>query len=139
MANDRAVGHGTLIVDVDGTLCELKAADQSYADAAPKRDVIEKLREYHAKGYRILLFSARNMRTYEGSLGAINKHTAPTMLKWLEQWDVPFDEILFGKPWPGPSGFYVDDRAIRPDEFLRLSEQEIQALLKPPGALTSRG
>ena len=131
MPRDPKAGDGVLIVDVDGTLCEIKAANQSYADATPKHDVIEKLREYHAKGYRILLFSSRNMRTYEGNLGAINKHTAPTMLEWLKQWDVPFDEILFGKPWPGRNGFYIDDRTIRPDEFVRLSEQEIHALLTP--------
>ena len=131
MAEGEDAADALLVVDVDGTLCEVKGADQSYADATPKQDVIAKLREYHANGYRILLFSSRNMRTYDGNLGAINKHTAPTMLQWLEKWDVPYDEILFGKPWPRHKGFYIDDRAIRPDEFVRLSEQEIQALLAP--------
>ncbi len=131
MAEGEGAADALLVVDVDGTLCEVKGADQSYADATPKQDVIAKLREYHANGYRILLFSSRNMRTYGGNLGAINKHTAPTMLQWLEKWDVPYDEILFGKPWPRQKGFYIDDRAIRPDEFARLSEQEIQALLTP--------
>jgi capsule biosynthesis phosphatase len=34
-----------------------------------------------------------------------------------------------GKPWGGRGGFYVDDKAIRPDEFLRLSYEEILALV----------
>jgi len=37
---------------------------------------------------------------------------------------VPFDGLRFGKPF-AENGFYVDDRAIRPDEFLKLTEEEI--------------
>lgn len=120
---------GVLVVDVDGTLCEIKAAGQTYADVVPKIAIIEKLREYKGKGYKILLFTARNMRTYNNNVGLVNKHTAPILLEWLERWEVPYDEILFGKPWPMKRGFYVDDRAIRPNEFLTLSEEEIQTLL----------
>lgn len=120
---------GTLVVDVDGTLCGIKQPGQSYADLEPDHAMLEKLREYRAKGYRILLYTARNMRTYDGNLALINRHTAPVLLEWLERWEVPYDEILFGKPWPRTKGFYIDDRAVRPEEFLRLSEQEIHALL----------
>lgn len=120
---------GLLVVDIDGTLCDVKTGAQTYADVAPRLDMIEKLREYQAKGYRILLYTARNMKSYRNNLGLINKHTAPVLLDWLARWDVPYDEILFGKPWPRTKGFYIDDRAIRPDEFLRLSEQEIHELL----------
>ncbi len=96
---------------------------------APHLDVIAKLREYQAKGYRILLYTARNMKTHGNNLGLINKHTAPVLLDWLARWDVPYDEILFGKPWPRTKGFYIDDRAIRPDEFLNMSEEQIHTLL----------
>lgn len=118
-----------LVVDVDGTLCDIKAANQTYADLTPRHAVVAKLREYHSRGYRILLFTSRNMKTYNQNLGLINKHTAPVLLEWLSKWDIPYDEILFGKPWPRSKGFYIDDRAVRPDEFLKLSESEIQKLL----------
>ena len=121
--------EGTLVVDIDGTLCDIKAAGQSYADLVPRADMIAKLREYQARGYRVLLFTARNMKTHNNNLGLINKHTAPLLLDWLSRWDIPYDELLFGKPWPRNKGFYIDDRAIRPDEFLKLTEQEIHALL----------
>lgn len=121
--------EGMLVVDIDGTLCDIKAADQTYADLTPRLAIIEKLRDYQSRGYRILLFTSRNMRTYNQNLGMINKHTAPILLDWLDKWDIPYDEILFGKPWPRSKGFYIDDRAIRPDEFLKLSEAEIQKLL----------
>lgn len=121
--------EGTLVVDIDGTLCDIKAANQSYSELRPRADMVDKLREYQGRGYRILLFTSRNMKSHNYNLGLINKHTAPVMLEWLAQWDIPYDEILFGKPWPRSRGFYIDDRAIRPDEFLKLSEEEIQKLL----------
>lgn len=119
---------GILVVDIDGTLCDIKTAEQSYAELVPKQAMIEKLREYQQKGYRILLFTSRNMNTYKNNLGQINKHTAPILIEWLAKWDVPYDEILFGKPWPRKKGFYIDDRTVRPDEFLRMSEDEIQCM-----------
>jgi len=121
--------EGTLVVDIDGTLCDIKTPDQAYSELRPKQEMIKRLHEYQAKGYRILLFTSRNMKTYKSNLGLINKHTAPVLLEWLEKWSVPYDEILFGKPWPRNKGFYIDDRAVRPDEFLRMSEEEIQQLL----------
>ncbi|WP_256091438.1 capsular biosynthesis protein [Candidatus Thiosymbion oneisti] len=121
--------EGMLVVDIDGTLCDIKSADQSYAELTPHQPMLQKLREYQAKGYRILLFTARNMKTYDSNLGQINKHTAPVLFEWLSKWDVPYDEILFGKPWPRKKGFYIDDRTVRPDEFLRMSEEEIHKLL----------
>jgi capsule biosynthesis phosphatase len=128
--DDQAVdGDYMLVVDIDGTLCELKKEGQSYIDLKPREGMVEKLREYHANGYRILLYTSRNMRTYKGNLGLINRHTAPVLLDWLEKWNIPFDEILFGKPWPRCKGFYVDDRSVRPDEFIELSEQDIQKML----------
>jgi capsule biosynthesis phosphatase len=125
LADDEAL----LVVDIDGTLCDIKTPGQSYAELTPRADMIAKLRQYQQRGYRILLYTSRNMKTHNHNLGLINKHTAPVMLAWLEQWQIPYDEILFGKPWPRSKGFYIDDRAIRPDEFLKLSEQEIQQLL----------
>jgi capsule biosynthesis phosphatase len=121
--------EGTLVVDIDGTICDIKTASQTYAELTPRSDIIEKLREYQSRGYRILLFTSRNMKTHDNNLGLINKYTAPVIFEWLAKWDIPYDEILFGKPWPRSKGFYIDDRAIRPDEFLKLSEMEIHKLL----------
>ena len=54
---------------------------------------------------------------------------AAFIVNWLNKHDVPFDEIHIGKPWCGDDGFYVDDKAIRPDEFARLSYEEIRKLI----------
>lgn len=137
MSRAEGAKEGVLVVDVDGTLCDIKGEGESYDDLSPRQDMLEKLRKYQKRGYGICLFSSRNMRTYGGSIGLINKHTAPQLLRWLEKWNVPYDEIIFGKPWPREKGFYIDDRAIRPDEFLDLSEREIHDLLQRSGRRAS--
>lgn len=120
----------SLVVDIDGTLCDLKTADQSYLEVAPKPSMIEKMREYQAAGYHIILFTSRQMRTYAGNLGKINKYTAPMTREWLDNYDVPYDEIIFGKPWAGRGGYYIDDRAFRPSELLKHSPEELAAIVE---------
>ena len=96
----------------------------------PYKEIVEKMREYKTGGAKIVLYTSRNMNTYKGNLGMINANTAKVLMKWLEKWDIPYDEILYGKPWPGHRGFYVDDRCVRPDEFLKYSEEELDAICK---------
>ena len=117
-----------LIVDLDGTLT-IDTAGIPYAEKTPNIPVIEKINCYKAEGFTIAIHTARNMRTFGSSLGLINAHTLPVVLAWLERHDVSYDEVHVGKPWCGEDGFYIDDRAIRPSEFLRLDHQAIAALL----------
>jgi capsule biosynthesis phosphatase len=117
-----------LVFDLDGTLTH-DDPQASYAERRPNAAVVEKLRAYKAQGFEIVICSSRNMRTYEGQVGKINAHTLPVILDWLAAHDIPYDEIHVGKPWCGTEGFYVDDKAIRPSEFLALSHEEIHALL----------
>ena len=92
--------------------------------------VVEKLKEYKSLGFTIVISTSRNMRTYKGNLGEINKNTLPIIIEWLNKHHIPFDEIYMGKPWCGFEGFYVDDKAIRPNELVDLSYEEIQKLIK---------
>ena len=110
----------TFVFDIDGTLCPIKQEGERYEDLIPYAEMIEKLRWYHDRGAKIVLFTSRNMNTYQGNLAKINIYTAKILLTWLEKWEIPYDELLYGKPWPGKNGFYVDDRTVRPDEFLMM-------------------
>ncbi len=117
-----------LIFDLDGTLAHDDPA-RAYADREPNLPVVEMLRAYKAEGFEIVICSARNMRTYAGQMGKINANTLPVIIDWLKTHDIPFDEVFVGKPWCGADGFYVDDRAVRPSEFVAMSLAQIQALL----------
>ncbi len=116
-----------LVLDIDGTLTEAETSE--YKDVAVNMEVLEKLRQYKADGFEIVLYTARNMRTHKSSLGKINAKTLPIIIDWLKKNKIPYDEIWVGKPWCGKNGFYVDDKAIRPDEFSQLSYLEICTLL----------
>mgnify|MGYP002625915682 FL=1 len=118
----------SFVFDIDGTLCPIKKKDEKYEDLVPFPDMVEKLKYYKENGARIVLYTSRNMKTYNGNLGLINKHTAAVLNEWLLKWDIPYDEIVYGKVWPGQKGFYVDDRTVRPSEFLKYSPQELEKL-----------
>ena len=120
----------SFVFDIDGTLCPIKKKEEKYEDLIPFPEMLEKLRWYKERGAKIVLFTSRNMNSYGGNLGLINKNTARILLDWLEKWQIPYDEIIYGKPWPGHKGFYVDDRTIRPDEFLSNSVDELDAICK---------
>ena len=124
-----------LIMDLDNTITLTENGD--YKNAKPIVSVIEKLKEYKAQGFEIIISSSRNMRTYEGNVGKINVNTLPIIIDWLERHNVPYDEIYVGKPWCGHDGFYVDDRAVRPDEFALMSYDEIRKLTKMDGEYDS--
>ncbi len=120
----------SFIFDVDGTICPIKGHGEEYSALVPYISIVEKIRYYKREGARIVINTSRNMRTYDNNIGLINAHTAPLMMEWLKRWDIPFDEIIFGKPWPGEKGFYVDDRTVRPDEFLALGVEEMGELCR---------
>jgi capsule biosynthesis phosphatase len=117
-----------LVIDLDGTLAREDPA-LVYVDRQPDEAVAARLRDYAASGFTIVIHTSRNMRKFENSVGRINAHTLPVIIDWLKRHDIPYDEIHVGKPWCGTEGFYVDDRAIRPSEFVRLSLDEITTLI----------
>lgn len=120
----------SFVFDIDGTLCPIKKEDEKYEDLVPYCNIVEKLRYYKNNGAKIVLFTSRNMNSYNGNIGVINKNTAKVLLDWLDKWNIPYDEIFYGKPWSGHKGFYIDDRTVRPDEFLNYSVDELDAICK---------
>ncbi len=119
----------TIVFDVDGTICEIDSS-KKYIDLNPIDSMVQKIRELKQDGFTIILQTARNMKTYEGNIGLINANTLIELNDWLKKHDIPFDEIHVGKPWCGVNGFYVDDKAIRPNEFLNNSIEELNKILE---------
>lgn len=117
-----------IVIDLDDTISITE--NGNYSESIPNLQVVEKLREYKSLGYDIVIHSSRNMRTYNNNIGEINVHTLPIVLDFLKKYDIPYDQIIMGKPWGGYGGFYVDDKSIRPSEFINMSEEQIQDLLK---------
>ncbi len=117
-----------LIVDIDNTITVTEKGD--YVNSKAVQPTIDMLKKYKEEGFEIVLFSSRNMRTYEANVGKINIHTLPNIINWLDKHEVPYDEIHVGKPWCGFDGFYVDDSAVRPSEFVSMNFDEITEMLE---------
>ena len=117
-----------LVVDLDDTISVTENGD--YQNSKPIQKTIDLLRKYKEEGFLIVIHSSRQMRTYEGQVGKINVHTLPNIVNWLNRHQVPYDEIIVGKPWCGFTGFYIDDKSIRPSEFHSMSLKQIDEMLK---------
>lgn len=117
-----------IVVDMDDTITVTEHGD--YEHSKPIQPTINLLKKYKEAGFQIVIHSSRQMRTYEGQVGKINVHTLPNIIRWLDQHEVPYDEIIVGKPWCGFTGWYIDDKSIRPSEFHKMSQEEIEEMLK---------
>ena len=129
MVNHMIETNKIIVIDIDGTICTSPNVSGDYINAQPYLPMIEKLKLLKLEGFYIVLQTSRQMRTYKGNVGKITANTLPTLIDWLKKYKVPYDEIHIGKPWCGYDGYYVDDKAIRPSEFLSKSHEELNALL----------
>ena len=107
----------TIVLDIDGTICS-GVINGDYSLCNPIDDVCEKIRYENSIGTYIILYTSRNVRTYSGNLGLINKYTANTLSKWLFNNNIPYDELYFGKPWGYGKLSYVDDKLLSIKEFI---------------------
>ena len=103
----------TIVFDVDDTIST--HIDRDYENAFPHLDVIEKINTMYDAGWRIIFHTARGMHSLNGDLKKIEYERAPVLLTWLKKHGVKYHELHFGKPL---SLVYVDDKALRPSEFL---------------------
>ena len=71
----------------------------------------------HKNGSEVIIESARNMLTQSNNEAKVIKNIGLTTLKWLNDNNVEYDGIKFGKPI---GSCYIDDKALRPKEFLSI-------------------
>ena len=105
-----------IILDLDGVLCEIDV-EKEYIDRKVNNKVVKATKNAIGEGFDVTIFSARNMRTYEGNIDKINKHTRPIIESWLKKNKVIHQDLVLGKVWNGPKGFYVDDNNLHPEEY----------------------
>ena len=101
-----------------------------YKDLEPIPEVVDRLCEYHEKGWYIIICTARQERTWEGNIGGRTAFMLPVLIDWLKKHQIPYDEIRIDKPWHGFSGFWVDDKTVTTKVFASKNSDEIQEWLK---------
>ena len=101
-----------MVVDVDDTICI--TTNRDYTNSLPVLSVIAKMHEAREKGWRIILHTARGQGRSGGNIELVRDEVMAELASFCEKFDVPYDEIIIGKPW---AAMYVDDKALRPEEF----------------------
>lgn len=106
-----------IIIDLDDTIT-IDSSSKEYESKLPNKSIIKTLEKVSRRSIKISVFSARNMRTYEGDIDKINQFTRPVAEKWLKDNGIDYSELILGKPWAGKEGWYVDDKNLSLDEFI---------------------
>jgi capsule biosynthesis phosphatase len=106
----------TMIVDLDGTLA-VDDKRTAYPDRPLNPAIARAVAVAREQGYAVTVVTARGMRTYGNDQEAVERHVRPQVEAWLRVRHVACDGLIVGKPWCGPRGFYVDDRAMHLEEF----------------------
>ena len=101
------------VFDLDDTISVHKNRD--YKNAEPINAVIDKMRSMKKDGWEIVIYSARGQISCNGDLEKIEKNNRDIVEEWLRKHDVPYDELLFGKPI---GDIYIDDKGMSLGEFL---------------------
>ena len=109
-----------VVFDLDGVVCELKKPSESYSNVIPKNDVIEKMREMKDEGHYLIIHTGRHMRTCNGNVSKVIEKIGKITEDWLQKWNVPYDELVFGKPY---ADIYVDDLGIEFSTKEKLDEK----------------
>jgi len=109
-----------IVFDLDDTICfpnhSGKDTYMKYAMAKPNTPVIDGMLKLKEQGYYIIIHSARRMLTHNGDLQKILADVQHITIHWLHDYGVPYDELVFGKPYADT--YYVDDKAMTIEGFL---------------------
>ena len=97
--------------DLDNTLVTYPQTPNDYSTVKPIENMIKLLKDLKDEGHTIIIYTARRMLTHSGNVGKVIKDIGKQTFDTLEKFDIPYDELVFGKPI---ADIYIDDRAINP-------------------------
>lgn len=95
--------------DIDNTLVSEPRIPADYSSVEPISKNIEFLRYLKSQGHIIILQTARRMKTHSGNVGRLVADIGRVTFETLDKFEIPFDEIYFGKPY---ADFYIDDKGV---------------------------
>ena len=95
--------------DLDNTLVTHPTIHGDYTSVLPIQRNIDYLKLLHRLGHTIIIYTARRFKTHKGNVGAIVADIGKITFDTLDKFDIPYDEIFFGKPY---AQYYIDDLAV---------------------------
>ncbi|KAF4340069.1 capsule biosynthesis phosphatase [Fusarium beomiforme] len=118
--------------DLDMTLVGVPAISGDYSTCPPIPKNIRLVQQLYKAGHYIIIQTARRMKTHHGNPGRVLADVGLVTFKQLSDYEIPYHEINFGKPY---ADVYVDDLAVNANlDTARelgwmLDEPEISSLL----------
>ena len=85
--------------DLDNTLVTYPDVPGDYSTVRPISRNIEFLKLLNRLGHHIIIYTARRMRTHKGNVGAILADIGEVTISTLNKFEIPYDELFFGKPY----------------------------------------
>lgn len=108
--NDQAIiKKKRICFDLDNTLVTFPTIKGDYKSVKPIIKNINLLKYLKSFGNIIIIYTARRMKTHNGDIGKINADIGKITFETLDKFNIPYDEIYFGKPY---ADFYIDDLAL---------------------------
>lgn len=114
--------------DFDNTLVTYPKVKNDYTSVEPITKNIEYLRYLKNLGNTIIIYTARRMKTHSGNVGKILSDVGKITFNTLEEFNIPYDEIYFGKPY---ADFYIDDLAVNCNDDIEKIMGYYQDTIKP--------
>lgn len=95
--------------DLDNTLVTFPKEVNDYSTVEPKYNNIEILKTLKELGHYIIIYTARKMNTCKGDVKEVEKCIKDLTINTLKKFNIPYDELHFGKPY---ANYYIDDLGI---------------------------
>jgi len=99
------------VFDLDNTLVTYPTINGDYTSVKPIPKMINLLKKLKEEGHTIIIYTARRMGTHHHNIGAVVKDIGRITFDTLDKFEIPYDELIFGKPL---GDIYIDDRAYNP-------------------------
>jgi hydroxymethylpyrimidine pyrophosphatase-like HAD family hydrolase len=96
------------VFDVDGTILYSEVdEDGNYKLIGHNKKIVKKINDLYNNGHIIILWTGRHWN-----------HLEITIMQ-MQQIGLKYHTIVHGKPYS--DSYYIDDKAIKPEEFLKLN------------------
>lgn len=97
-----------LCFDLDNVIC--KTYNNDYENSKPYHHVKKLINNlYNSKKYKIKIYTARGMGTYNGNVKKVNKKFYLFTKKQLKNWKLKYHELILGKI---SYDVFVDDKSF---------------------------
>lgn len=110
-----------IVCDIDDTISF--TTNRDWENAIPNQEVIDKINSLYDQGWEIYLVTARGSLSCKTRQEAEEKYRNQ-IIKWLAKHGVKFTVLSFDKYL---AAYYVDDKALTPEEFVKLDIRELKS------------